>query len=66
VTTDSAGKWKTGAFRIDDVPPGDWMLRVDFFENPGGRLLDYSVTVPAFDGEHFYEPLDLGAVQLEP
>jgi hypothetical protein len=57
---------KTGAFRIDDVPPGDYQLRVNSYEKPGGQLRNYSVTVPAFEGDELEEPLDLGELQLEP
>jgi hypothetical protein len=57
---------KTGAFRIDDVPPGDYVLRVDFDRQPGGRLVNYSVAVPTFEGEQSDESLDLGEVQLQP
>jgi hypothetical protein len=39
---------------------------VDFDQQAGGRLRNYSVKVPAFDGDVFEEPLELGEVQLEP
>ncbi len=57
---------EAGAFRIDDVPPGVYRLRVDFYEQPGGRLQDFSVTVPPLDGEQSDEPVDVGEVQLLP
>ena len=54
-----------GAFRIDDVPLGDYALSVNFHENSPGRLGNHRFTVPAGDDGDSSEPVNLGILTLE-
>lgn len=62
---------RDGSFRIDDVPPGEYVLDASFnshdraTEHPPGRLYEHAITVPAGDDLVNAEPLDLGVLQLE-
>jgi protocatechuate 3,4-dioxygenase beta subunit len=56
---------RDGAFRIDDVPPGSYVLSVDFDEHRAGRLSNYRFTVPPTAGNRTSEALDLGTLTLE-
>jgi hypothetical protein len=56
---------RDGSFRIDDVPPGDYVLGVEFDQHPAGRLKNYRFSVPEIDGQRLDRPLDLGVLALE-
>lgn len=58
---------RDGRFRIDDVPPGDYLLNVRF-DRPGpGQLLDRPIEVPPpGEGKEADAPVDLGSLRLEP
>ncbi|QDU47748.1 M56 family metallopeptidase [Gimesia panareensis] len=56
---------RDGTFRIDDVPPGNYALSVDFYQNRVGRLKNYIFTVPPADQSEPAEPVDLGTLNLE-
>jgi protocatechuate 3,4-dioxygenase beta subunit len=57
---------RDGSFRIDDVPPGDYVLRVDRDrEHVPGVIRDYPFTVPATQDGKPGEPVDLGTLQLD-
>ncbi len=52
-----------GTFRIDDVPPDEYTLRVGFDRESPGRLHDHRFAVPAADGDA-PEVVDLGTLKL--
>jgi hypothetical protein len=54
-----------GNFRIDDLPPGYYVLRVRFDRKAPGVLSGYHFTVPAMEVEYISQPLDLGSLTLE-
>ena len=54
-----------GAFRIDDVPPGNYKLGVRFDKHSAGKLSGHRFTVPASDRLTTAPPLDLGRLQLK-
>ena len=57
---------RNGTFRIDDVPPGNYVLSVRFDkQNAVGQLRDYKFAVSASGDENSEEPIDLGVLQLE-
>ena len=64
-----------GAFRIDDVPPGDYTLEIKLIEPPKRPNNDFmkiavigslemDVSIPALTGERGEMPVDLGVLQL--
>ncbi len=57
---------RDGTFRIDDVPPGSYRMRVDFEENRAGSIVNYPFTVPPVDGLRSDEAVDLGTLTLQP
>ncbi|WP_417392112.1 carboxypeptidase regulatory-like domain-containing protein [Gimesia sp.] len=61
----SASIGDDGAFHIDDVPPGNYDLKMWLHDNPAGRLKPVSITVPASDEKNTTEPVDLGTLTLE-
>lgn len=61
----SASIGDDGAFHIDDVPPGNYDLKMWLHDNPAGRLKDVHVYVPPSDGENTTKPIDLGILTLE-
>lgn len=58
---------RDGSFRIDDVPPGDYVLKVSFSERKfaAGSLTDVHFTVPPVENRSSSEPVDLGTLTLE-
>lgn len=54
-----------GRFRIDDVPPGDYMMRVDFHPMGPGGLHNHRLKVPPAGAKPADEPVDLGPLTLE-
>jgi peroxiredoxin len=62
-----------GTFRVEDIRPGKYLLRVDLRE-PGEEMnrfsaraiarLEKQIEVPAFDGERTDEPYNLGVIEL--
>ena len=54
-----------GKFRIDDLPPGKYVLNVRFFEHSAGHLFGYQLVVPAIEGKRSDVPVDLGTLKLE-
>jgi hypothetical protein len=56
---------RDGAFHIDDVPAGSYLLRVRFDEHSASHLSNYRFTVPPIDGGRASKPLDLGTLTLE-
>ena len=60
-----------GTFRVDDVPPGRYELRVSVaasgtpkYEHLGGLTREF--TVPPVPGGQSDEPVDLGTLTVEP
>ena len=58
---------RDGSFRIDDAPPGDYLLKVTFRErkHAAGSLNDVHFTVPSVKNGYSAEPVDLGTLTLE-
>jgi hypothetical protein len=57
---------RDGAFRIDDMPTGDFSLSVRFDNNdPAGHIRNYHFAVPPMDGDRSDEKLDLGTIRLD-
>jgi protocatechuate 3,4-dioxygenase beta subunit len=56
---------RDGRFRIDDVPPGEYSLRVDFMRDNAGHLRNCRFTVPPIDGASASQPVDLPVLTLE-
>jgi protocatechuate 3,4-dioxygenase beta subunit len=54
-----------GRFRIDDVPPGAYSLRVDFQRDEAGRLLNHRILVPPPGNGSLGTPFDLGVLNLQ-
>lgn len=56
-----------GSFRVEDVEPGAFELRLQLNDGSHHPLASrkIAVTVPSFDGERSDEPLDIGEVELE-
>lgn len=55
---------RDGAFRIDDVPPGSYLLNVRFSEHPVGHLSKHPFTVGPVEGGYSSEAVDLGRLTL--
>jgi beta-lactamase regulating signal transducer with metallopeptidase domain len=55
---------RDGTFRIDDMPTGDYVLRVSFQRDDAGHLLNYRFNVPPQAGAGAAEPVDLGPLKL--
>jgi hypothetical protein len=56
---------RDGAFRIDDVPPGNYVLSVRFDQHAAGSLQNYQFAVPSIDKNQLEFPVDLGVLTLE-
>jgi hypothetical protein len=56
---------RDGRFRIDDVPPGEYSLQVDFMRDNAGHLRNCRFTVPPIDGASGSQPVDLPVLTLE-
>jgi hypothetical protein len=57
---------RDGRFRIDDVPPGDYSLRVDFMrDNAAGQLRNHRFKVPSIEGPSASQPVELGVLRLD-
>jgi len=54
-----------GAFRIDDMPAGDYVMDVRFNQQAAGVLNGYRFTLHPLEAEQSIQPLDLGSLQLE-
>jgi protocatechuate 3,4-dioxygenase beta subunit len=57
---------RDGRFRIDDMPPGDYVLIVRFSEHSAGHLSHRAFSVPELDDNQARRELDLGILTLEP
>jgi hypothetical protein len=55
---------RDGSFRIDDVPVGEYVLRLRFSQKAPGVLSDYRFSVPAVGEDKTAEPIDIGALTL--
>jgi hypothetical protein len=55
-----------GAFRIDDVPAGNYSLSVRFSWGQPGHLWNHRFIVPSLEGDRAIQPVDLGTLSLEP
>jgi len=56
---------RDGSFRIDDVPPGRYMLNVRFSEHSAGQLFGFRFTVLENGEAQRGEPIDLGVLTLQ-
>jgi hypothetical protein len=56
---------RDGQFRIDDVPAGDYSLRVQFQRDEAGQLRNHHFKVPSLEDELAGKPVDLGILRLE-
>ncbi|QDT88439.1 carboxypeptidase regulatory-like domain-containing protein [Gimesia algae] len=58
---------RDGSFRIDDVPPGEYVLSVNFYEreNNPGYVGDLHFTVPPVENGFSSEAVDLGTLTLK-
>jgi RNA polymerase sigma factor (sigma-70 family) len=56
---------RDGRFRIDDVPPGDYSLTVQFDRDNAGHLRNHRFRVPPPEGDPAVRPVDLGTLKLE-
>jgi beta-lactamase regulating signal transducer with metallopeptidase domain len=56
---------RDGSFRIDDMPPGVYVLSVRFSEHAAGTLSNYRFEVPTIDGKRSDHPFDLGTLELK-
>jgi len=61
----NASAGPNGSLRIEDLPPGKYVLNVRFFEHSPGHLLGYEFAVPAIEGKRSDVPVDLGILKLE-
>jgi uncharacterized GH25 family protein len=56
---------RDGTFRIDDVPPGKYVMSVRFSEHPAGYVSGHRFTVPEIDDDQARQELDLGVLTLQ-
>jgi hypothetical protein len=56
---------RDGRFRIDDMPPGDYVLSVRFNEHAAGHLSHHAFSVPELDDDQAARVIDLGLLTLE-
>ena len=56
---------REGSFRIDDVPPGAYVLNVRFSQHEAGRLSGYRFSVPKTGSTKPDRPIDLGVLTLD-
>jgi len=56
---------RDGAFRIDDMPEGFYLLNVRFSRDVAGQLRDYRFVVPAQEDNGPNRPIKLGILNLE-
>ena len=56
---------RDGSFRIDDVPEGNYVLRVRFSKNAVGVLSGYRFAVPAVEEGRAAKSLELGTLTLD-
>jgi beta-lactamase regulating signal transducer with metallopeptidase domain len=58
---------RDGSFRIDDVRPGTYSLRIEPTDNERNPIAtaERTVVVPEMNGGRSDEPLDLGAIELK-
>ncbi|HEV8066750.1 MAG TPA: hypothetical protein VGP76_03370 [Planctomycetaceae bacterium] len=62
---------REGNFSINDVPPGEYVLQVNFIKNPfeegaGEHLAAHRFTVPEINEKLAQRPVDLGVLTLQP
>jgi len=57
---------RAGNFRIDDVPPGNYVLQVNFFKRAAEHLAGHRFTVPEINDKFAQRPVDLGVLTLRP
>lgn len=57
---------RDGSFRIDDVPPGDYVMSIRFDERSPGSLSNYKLHVPPVAGARSDDEVDLGTITLQP
>jgi len=55
---------RDGSFRIDDVPEGNYVLKVRFSKNAVGSLIGYRFSVPSVEEGRAGERLELGTLTL--
>jgi hypothetical protein len=56
---------RDGSFRIDDMPPGKYVLSVRFSRHEAGHLSGYRFSVPEAGSAEARRPIDLGVLTLE-
>lgn len=56
---------RNGAFHLDDVPAGHYVLRVHFSEHRAGQLLGHRFSVPEPTGAESPPSVDLGVLTLQ-
>jgi hypothetical protein len=54
-----------GAFRIDDLPPGDYTLSLFLPQTNVGQLYNYPLSVPAGTANDAAKPINLGEITLQ-
>lgn len=64
-TSVTATVTKDGTFRIDDVPPGKYVLSVGFNEHAAGHLRGHEFSVPPVESGRDAKKVDLGVLTLE-
>jgi hypothetical protein len=57
---------RDGNFSIDDVPPGEYSIRVFFYRNANESLTNHRFTVPQINEKLWQRPVDLGVLTLTP
>jgi hypothetical protein len=57
---------RDGNFAIDDVPPGEYSMRVYFYRNANEFLNNRRFTVPEINEKLSQRPVDLGVLTLAP
>jgi hypothetical protein len=53
-----------GTFRIEDMPPGEYIMSADFDKHSAGRLNGFRFSVPFDDATLSGKPLELGTIPL--